>query len=149
MVTIMDKLQTKVKPAELRMTRQRRLILEELDAPGRHPTADAVYQRVRMQIPNISLGTVYRNLEILSQAGLIRKLHIGSGQKRYDRTLDKHYHVRCVRCGRISDVSAEPFGDLEEVARGNSGFDITGHELEFEGLCAQCKDISPQQQEQN
>jgi len=143
----MDKLQTNAKPAELRMTRQRRLILEELDAPGRHPTADTVYRQVRRRIPNISLGTVYRNLEVLSQAGMIRKLHIGSGQKRYDRTLDEHYHIRCVQCGRIIDLPAEPFGDLEEAARGNSGFDILGHELEFEGLCRQCKDISTQQQE--
>jgi len=131
------------------MTRQRRLILEELDAPGRHPTADAVYQRVRLRIPNISLGTVYRNLEILSQAGLIRKLYIGSGQKRYDRVLHKHYHVRCVQCGRISDLPAGPFGDLEAAAGEISSFDILGHELEFEGLCGQCKDISPEQSEQN
>lgn len=149
MVTIMDRLQTKVNPGELRMTRQRRLILEELDAPGRHPTADAVYQRVRLRIPNISLGTVYRNLEKLSQSGLIRKLHIGSGQKRYDRSLHKHYHVRCIQCGRISDLAAEPFGDLEATAGGNSTFDILGHELEFEGLCGRCKDIGPEQSEQN
>ncbi|MDP6543600.1 MAG: transcriptional repressor [Phycisphaerae bacterium] len=137
------------KPVELRMTRQRRVILEELDTPGRHPTADSVYQRVRLRIPNISLGTVYRNLEILSQAGLIRKLHIGSGQKRYDRALHKHYHIRCVQCGRINDVPAGPFGDLEAAASGNSDFDILGHELEFEGLCEQCKDMSPEQSEQN
>ena len=131
------------------MTRQRRLILEELDAPGRHLTADAVYQRVRLRIPNISLGTVYRNLEILSRAGLIRKLHIGGGQKRFDGALHKHYHVRCVQCGRINDVPAGPFGNLEAAAGGNSSFDILGHELEFEGLCGQCKDISPKQSEQN
>jgi len=143
----MDKPEIHGKPAELRLTRQRRFILEELDAPGRHPTADTIYQRVRLRIPNISLGTVYRNLEILSQAGLIRKLHIGSGQKRFDGTLSKHYHVRCVRCGRISDLPAEPFGDLEAIAGENSSFDILGHELEFEGLCEQCKDINPQPQE--
>ena len=149
MVTIMNKVQAAGNPAELRMTRQRRFILEELDAPGRHPTADAVYQQVRLRIPNISLGTVYRNLEVLSQAGMIRKLHIGSGQKRYDRTLHKHYHVRCVQCGRISDLPAGPFGDLDATAGENTSFDIMGHELEFEGLCGQCKDISPQQQEPN
>ena len=149
MVTIMNRLQTEVKPAALRMTRQRCVILEELDRPGTHPTADAVYQRVRLRIPNISLGTVYRNLEVLSQAGMIRKLHIGSGQKRYDRALHKHYHIRCVECGRISDVAPEPFGDLEEAARGKCGFEILGHELEFEGLCGQCQDTGPEQSEQN
>jgi Fe2+ or Zn2+ uptake regulation protein len=145
MITIMDNIQAKNKPSELRMTRQRHVILEELETPGRHPTADEIYQSVRQRIPNISLGTVYRNLEILSQAGLIRKLHIGPGQKRYDTASDMHYHVRCVQCGTISDVPIEAFGDLEEAARGNSGFDISGHELEFEGLCENCKDISPEQ----
>jgi len=146
MITIMDKPQTRENAAPLRMTRQRRVILEELSAPGRHPTADAVYQHVRRKIPNISLGTVYRNLEILSQAGMVKKLHIGSGQKRYERALRKHYHVRCTCCGCISDVPSEPFGDLEQTARDSSGFEITGLELEFEGLCRECRDSSPARQ---
>jgi Fur family ferric uptake transcriptional regulator len=149
MITIMDILKTNPNPSGLRMTRQRRVILEELDTPGQHPTADEIYRRVRLRMPNISLGTVYRNLEVLSQSGLVRKLQIGPGQKRYDRASDKHYHVRCVKCGRISDLEPGPFGDLEAAASGNSGFDIVGHELEFEGLCEQCRDISPQQQKQN
>ena len=149
MVTIMDSLQARPKASELRMTRQRRVILEELETSGQHPTADAIYHNVRQRMPNISLGTVYRNLEILSQAGLIKKLRVGPGQRRYDRVLKQHYHVRCVQCGRISDVPAEPFGDLEEAARGNSGFDIVGHELEFEGLCEKCRDGSPQNHKQD
>ena len=147
MITIMDILKTKPGPSKFRMTRQRRVILEEFDTPGQHPTADEIYRRVRLRMPNISLGTVYRNLEVLSQDGLVRKLHIGPGQKRYDRASDKHYHVRCVKCGRISDVPTEPFGDLERAAGGNSGFDIIGHELEFEGLCEQCKGDNPQQKQ--
>ena len=145
MITIMDNLKTTQQPASLRMTRQRRLILKELLAPGNHPTADAVYRGVRMRMPNISLGTVYRNLEILSQAGMVRKLHIGPGQKRYERTQHSHYHARCVKCGYISDLPAEPFGDLEQTATENSGFDITGHELAFEGLCGKCGDNCPQE----
>jgi Fur family transcriptional regulator, ferric uptake regulator len=145
MITIMDKLQTSERQPGLRMTRQRRLILQELSAPGRHPTADAVYRNVRRKIPNISLGTVYRNLEILSQAGMVKKLHIGSGQKRYERTLRQHYHARCTKCGCINDVPAEPFGDLQKTAAENTGFEITGLELEFEGLCRHCRDSSRQQ----
>ena len=119
------------------MTRQRRAILEQFRAPGRHLGADAVYERVRRRLPNISLGTVYRNLDILCRAGLIRKLHLGGGQKLYDGTTHRHYHVRCVRCGMISDIPAEPFGDLEAAAA-LKGFVILSHELEFEGLCQKC-----------
>ncbi len=126
-------------PAPLRMTRQRRLILAEFRRPGRHLTADEVYARIRRRLANISLGTVYRNLEILSQAGRIKKLHIGGGQKQYDGGLHPHYHIRCIRCGRISDVPAEPFGDLEATAGKTSKFRISGHQLEFEGLCPICR----------
>ena len=123
----------------VRMTRQRRLILGEFQTPGKHFTADEVYARVRKKLPNISLGTVYRNLDLLSQAGLIKRLHLGGRQKQYDGGMHKHYHVRCVRCGRISDVSADPFGDLDAAAASTSDFAILGHQLEFEGLCAKCK----------
>ncbi|MDP7288895.1 MAG: transcriptional repressor [Phycisphaerae bacterium] len=145
MITIMDRMQTREESVELRMTRQRRLILEELSTPGSHLTADAIYQNVRLRISNISLGTVYRNLEVLSQAGMVKKLHIGSGQKIYERALRNHYHARCSNCGCISDIPSEPFGDLEQTAKTSSGFDITGHELEFEGLCEKCKDSNPKQ----
>ncbi|MCP4378625.1 MAG: transcriptional repressor [bacterium] len=145
----MNNKQNNTKPTELRMTRQRRVILEELGTPNHHPTADAIYHRVRLKIPNISLGTVYRNLEVLSQSGQIRKLHVGSSQKQFDGALHPHYHVRCIQCGHLSDLPSEPFGDLEATARGNSGFNIVGHELEFEGLCEQCMDTSPKPSEKN
>lgn len=121
------------------MTRQRRVILEEMQIPGKHLTADEVYQRVRRRLPNISLGTVYRNLEILSRIGRIKKLHLGGGRKLYDGGLHLHYHVRCVKCGKVSDVPAGPFGDLETAAGKTSEFKILGHQLEFEGICKECQ----------
>ncbi len=127
-------------PPPLRMTRQRRAILEVLKRPGEHLTADVVYERVRRRrVPNISLGTVYRNLEILSRAGLIRILSLGDGPRQYDGGTHRHYHVRCVECGRVEDVSAGPFPDLDAAARRSSDFEILGHELDFEGLCADCR----------
>ena len=123
-----------------RMTRQRRIILDEMRIPGRHLTADDVYERVRQKIPNISLGTVYRNLEILHQGGRIKKLTMGGGQKKYDGGMHRHYHVRCVKCDRIRDVSAEAFGDLDKAAlRGVDAFEIIDHELEFIGICDDCR----------
>ena len=122
----------------LRMTRQRRLILEQLQAPGAHPTANELYVRVRRELPKISLGTVYRNLEMLARVGPVRRLQLGGGQKRYDGDLHRHYHVRCAECGKIRDVSGNSFPDLDAVAGGASDFKILGHHLGFEGLCKEC-----------
>lgn len=126
-------------PSGVRMTRQRRIILDELQAPNQHPTADAVYERVRCRMPNISLGTVYRNLELLTQAGFIRTLRLGGRQRRYDGGMHRHYHVRCMVCGKISDVAADRFDDLDAKASEICEFEIAGHELEFAGVCPSCR----------
>ena len=124
--------------SSLRLTRQRRVILDEFRTPGVHLTPDMVYDRVRRKVPNISLSTVYRNLEILSQEGLIKKIGLTGTQQCYDGGLHHHYHMRCTVCGKVSDISAKPFGDLDPIARATSSFKILGHELEFQGLCKKC-----------
>ena len=121
------------------MTQQRRVILEELQKLDSHPTADEVYERARRRLPRISLGTVYRNLEILSECGLIQKLELGGTQKRFDGRVENHYHVRCIRCGCIGDVSMEPLTTIENAIRGASNYEIIGSRLEFIGVCPQCK----------
>ncbi|PKN21112.1 MAG: transcriptional repressor, partial [Deltaproteobacteria bacterium HGW-Deltaproteobacteria-3] len=78
----------------LRITKQRQIILDELCSVTSHPTADVLYQMVRKRLPKISLGTVYRNLEIMSECGIIQKLDIGGTQKRFDGAPHIHYHVR-------------------------------------------------------
>ena len=121
-----------------RMTRQRRIILEELQKPGRHFSADEVFTAVRQRIPNISLATVYRNLEVLAEAGLIAQFVTSDGLRRYDVGPRRHYHFYCVECGGIWDLSADLFPDFEAIAKGTSGFRILGHVLEFEGICSNC-----------
>ena len=121
------------------MTRQRRIILEQMQAPGEHLTADQVYERVRRRLPNISLGTVYRNLDLLSRTGRIRKLSLSGAQSWYDGGMHRHYHVRCVRCGKLNDVSAALFEDLDRSADRSSDYVIIGHELEFRGICPDCR----------
>jgi Fur family ferric uptake transcriptional regulator len=126
------------KHPNLRMTRQRRVILEELRKVNTHPSADEIYEIVRKRLPRISLGTVYRNLEILSDSGDIQKLETGSSPKRFDGNPSEHFHIRCVRCDRIADVVILP--DLEiDLERVNAAdFEVIGHRLEFLGLCPQC-----------
>lgn len=122
----------------LRMTRQRAIILEELRKAKAHPTADEIYAKVRRRLPRISLGTVYRNLEVLSHAGLVRMLELGGKRKRFDGCVDSHYHVRCLKCDCVDDIPAEPFTDMEKRLIGRSSFKILGHRIEYVGICPEC-----------
>ena len=120
------------------MTRQRQVILEELQSASFHPTADEVYRRVRRRLPRISLGTVYRNLETLSKAGIVKKLEFGGSQKRFDSCSEDHYHVRCTSCGRLEDVPLKPIPGIENAYRSVGNYQITGHQLVLMGLCPGC-----------
>ena len=121
-----------------RMTRQRRMILEEIRKLNSHPAADEIYERVRKRLPRISLGTVYRNLDVLCEMGEIQRLELSSSMKRYDGIAKKHYHIRCVCCGRVDDAPIAPLNRLEDDLYGTTVFEIIGHNLEFTGLCPQC-----------
>ena len=123
---------------KLRMTQQRRVILEELRKENIHPTADALYEMVRKRLPRVSLGTVYRNLEILSCLGEIQTLEISGSQKRYDGIPQKHYHIRCMHCGRMDDAPIAPLNRIEDALYGSTVYTIMGHRLEFIGLCPEC-----------
>ena len=125
------------------MTRQRRIILDVVRESETHPSADEVYVRVRRRLPKISLGTVYRNLEILAERGDIRKLEVGGTQKRFDGNASAHGHVRCLNCGRVVDAPSDqdlgPGAAVLELA----GFEITGCSVEFLGYCPKCRRRRP------
>jgi len=123
----------------LRMTRQRQVILEELRKVCSHPGADEVYALVRKRMPRISLGTVYRNLEVLSAMGEIQKIEIGGSLKRFDGNTAPHYHIRCLRCQKVVDAPVAPLADIQNLLDGKTDFSITGHRLEFLGLCPKCQ----------
>ena len=122
----------------IRMTRQRKVILEELQRMKTHPSADEVYEVVRRRLPRISLGTVYRNLEVLSELGKIQKLELGGTTKRFDWNPNKHYHIRCLQCGRVDDAPVAPLTRIEDELYGSTVYEIVGHRLEFLGLCPEC-----------
>jgi Fur family ferric uptake transcriptional regulator len=122
------------------MTRQRRVLLDELRALHCHPTADELFHRVRGRLPRISLGTVYRNLDLLCRSGEVRRLESGSGPARYDGDLRPHYHLRCTRCGRLEDVDAALVRGPEYPAASPGGIAITGHEMLLLGCCPGCRE---------
>jgi Fur family ferric uptake transcriptional regulator len=120
------------------MTKQRRLILEDLRCTESHPTADEIYARVRVKLPRISLGTVYRNLQALASDGVIRCFNDGS-RTRYDGAIHEHYHVHCVVCGRVGDLPRESASGLHSRVSPQSNFRILGYKVEFVGLCPECE----------
>jgi len=122
-----------------RMTNQRQVILEEIQKVNTHPTADEVYEIVRRRLPRISLGTVYRNLEILSARGLIQKIGPLSSQMRFDGITKNHYHLRCIYCGSVEDAPIDPLENLEKALWEKSDYSIIDHKLEFIGICPKCR----------
>lgn len=123
--------------SQTRMTKQRMVILEELRNVTSHPTADEVYNIVRTRLPRISLGTVYRNLDLLAESGEIIKLEAAGTQKRFDGNLSPHQHVRCMHCGAIGDVHTAI--SLPNIMSATAdGFHIAGARIEFDGTCAEC-----------
>lgn len=124
--------------ATLKYSRQRERIREFLLSRKDHPTADTVYQNMRRQSPNISLGTVYRNLTLLADMGEINRLRLGGGVDHFDGDTSPHCHFLCTECGGISDLKADGIDGMAELA--GEGFDgqIAGHVTYFYGVCRNC-----------
>ncbi len=119
-------------------SRQREMIYAFLQGRKDHPTADVVYENVRKELPNISLGTVYRNLTFLAQSGQIARLRVGESVDRFDADTSFHYHFVCSDCGRVMDLEMERLSKIQELA--GIGFDgkIAGHVAYFYGTCGDC-----------
>ena len=119
-------------------SRQREKIFQVLRKTRAHPTAEWVFERVREQMPRISLGTVYRNLNILKQQGKVRELDFGETSRRYDAFVDEHYHFVCFQCGNVKDLDVPPQEDLNERVRTQVPGVIQSHRLDFFGTCSEC-----------
>ena len=122
----------------IRDTKQRRLVLETVKSHLDHPTAEQIYEDVHLKDSKVSHGTVYRNLNNLSEDGTIYHVRV-PGADRYDLRVDPHYHIYCVKCKKVVDAP-NPYKEyLDEETMKESGFDIIQHRLIFEGICPECK----------
>ena len=128
----------------LKYSRQRESIKEFLQTRHDHPTADTVYMEIRRQYPNISLGTVYRNLSLLASLGEITKITCIDGADRFDADTRPHYHFMCTECGCVEDIPMEPIGSLDGLANSFYQGQIHGHQTFFYGLCPRCMDQNRQ-----
>src|SRR4030066_1972759 len=123
----------------MRTTKQKEVILGILRGTTSHPTADWVYNEVRKEIPNISLGTVYRNLRLLCQNGEILELVLCGSLSRFDARSDNHYHFRCEKCGQVFDVDEPVDKKINGRIARKTGFRVIYHKLEFRGVCRECR----------
>lgn len=124
--------------ATLKYSRQRESIKEFLMTRKDHPTADVVYENMKKIYPNISLGTVYRNLSLLSAIGEIQKLSNFGGADHFDGCVEPHCHFMCTTCGDVLDLETEGMDDLIEKAGRNFSGKITACDIRFFGTCPKC-----------
>ena len=122
----------------VKYSRQRECIKEFLANNYEHPTAETVYLSVKKEFPNISLGTVYRNLSLLTEMGDIQKISTGIGPDRYDGNTTPHYHVLCTGCGNVMDLEMESINHINTVAGNQFDGRIDGHFAYFYGKCHEC-----------
>ena len=121
-----------------KFSRQREMIYKQVINHPTHPTADEVYSALKKTNPNLSLGTVYRNLNLLSEMGMLKMLRAGSGKERFDGRTDAHCHFFCTRCGRVFDIEDEKLRGLEERVEERCGHIIGEIEVSLRGVCADC-----------
>lgn len=121
-----------------RRSRQRERIYELIKENPHHPTALWIYDELRKERNKLSLGNVYRNIKILVEEGRTQVRDFGDGIEHYDAIVSRHYHFICEECGRISDFPMTPRDEITMEARRESGYAITGHTIQFFGLCDAC-----------
>ena len=129
---------TKEEKPKYRHSRQRQRILELLNSVETHPTANWLYDKLRVEFPSLSMGNVYRNLNILVEQGLIGRIDFGSTFDRFDANIDPHYHFVCEECGAIVDLDLPVDNELNERVSKITNLKAQRHNIQFYGLCDKC-----------
>lgn len=129
-----------LKTTGVRITPQRHAILTYLMEAMNHPTADDIYRALEPKFPSMSVATVYNNLKMFMEAGMVRELTYGDSSSRFDANVSDHYHVICEVCGKIEDFSYPSLIDVEQAAEQATGFMITGLRMELHGVCKTCRE---------
>ena len=127
-----------LKDTKVRITPQRHAILEYLINSMAHPTADDIYKALEGKFPNMSVATVYNNLRVFREVGLVKELTYGDSSSRFDFVTTQHYHVICEECGKIVDFHYPGLDEVEQLASHVTGFQINNHRMEIYGTCPDC-----------
>lgn len=140
----LDRAVETLKENGVRMTPQRHAILNYLYSTMGHPTADEIYKALEGTFPNMSVATVYNNLRLFKDAGLVRELTYGDSSSRFDANMMDHYHVICRKCGKITDFDHMPLVEIEKKAAEITSYQVQTHRLEIYGICPDCQFKSKQ-----
>ncbi|EPD50163.1 peroxide operon regulator [Paenisporosarcina sp. HGH0030] len=128
-----------LKSTGVRITPQRHAILEFLIQSMIHPTADDIYRALEGKFPNMSVATVYNNLRVFREAGLVKELTYGDSSSRFDFVTNDHYHIICDNCGKIVDFHYPGLDEVEQLASHVTGFKVNSHRMEIYGTCPTCE----------
>lgn len=139
MVLHHDEVREKFRRSGYTLTTQRRAVLDALQEAQGHPSAEEVYLAVKRKNPRVALGTVYGALSVLEEIGVIDSKHWAESPARYDLNVEPHLDIRCVACGRVSEVEGVDLGPLEKRVRAATDYEVTGTEMVLEGLCPDCR----------
>ncbi|TKD68364.1 peroxide-responsive transcriptional repressor PerR [Pseudalkalibacillus hwajinpoensis] len=128
-----------MKSSGVRITPQRHAILEHLIQSMSHPTADEIYKSLEGKFPNMSVATVYNNLRVFKEIGLVKELTYGDSSSRFDCVTTDHYHIICDDCGKIVDFHYPGLDEVETLAEQVTGFRVGDHRMEIYGKCPDCQ----------
>ncbi|OJU14375.1 MAG: hypothetical protein BGN88_11705 [Clostridiales bacterium 43-6] len=126
----------------MRYSKQRELILQTVKYSKSHPTADDVYHLLKAQNPDLSLGTVYRNLNHLASQGEIYRIEVMGDSDHYDGNMEMHFHMSCKACKRVMDIPHDVAPDLKEKAELKTGYQIDSYDIAFSGICDKCQKLN-------
>lgn len=127
-----------LKETGVRITPQRHAILEYLIQSMSHPTADDIYKSLEGKFPNMSVATVYNNLRVFREVGLVKELTFGDSSSRFDFVTSDHYHIICENCGKMVDFHYPGLDEVEQLASHVTGFTVAHHRMEIYGVCPEC-----------
>jgi len=124
----------------MKYSKQREIIYNFVKNNPLHLTADSIYEMLKKDQPNLSLGTVYRNLSQLAQHNLIKKISIPNQPDRFDGTLANHFHFLCLKCHKVQDLFIDEIATIEQLVENQANVAVQKLEISFKGLCTTCKD---------
>lgn len=126
----------------MKYSRQREAVLQTLKQNVVHPTADFIYSVLKEQEPNISLATVYRNLNLLADNGVIKRINGLDGMTHFDHNTHNHYHFICTSCNKIYDVPYDIAPELADKVLNKTGLAVESYDISFKGICPDCKIVN-------
>ena len=134
------------KVKDLKYSKQRELTLKTLQEYVIHPTADVLYAKIKTKAPEISLATVYRNLNLLAENGVIKKIEGLDNAAHFDHNTHRHYHLLCTECQQVFDIPADVLPMIDKNVAQKTGMMIESYDISFRGICPKCQNTNSKQE---